>query len=103
MRQNNSQQESEPKTFEEIYSEAAEDAAMVSGKSWARFIEFIRGWERDAYDDMIGNESKSMAWSFQNRWKQREALLRGSIAWADNAVKTRDQMIEELKQELETV
>lgn len=95
------QAESEQKSFEELLGEATENAAMCSSKSWARFCDFLRGWEQDAYGDMLGNQSRDKAWDFQQRWMQREALIRGAIAWADDAVRTRDKMLEELKEELE--
>lgn len=102
MHQNNSQQENDkPKSFDEILGEVSENSAMVTSKAWGRVMEFVKGWEQDAFQQMIGNESKSMAWAFQNRWKQREALVRGLSAWADNAVKQRDQMIQEMQRELE--
>lgn len=88
-------------TFEEVLGEVSENAAMVSSKAWGRFCDFLRGWERDAYTDMLGNQSREKAWDFQQRWMQREALIRGAIAWGDQAVKQRDEMFDQMKRELQ--
>jgi len=101
MPQNKSAAENEPKTFEEILAETTDVAAMVSSPAWAKYMLLLQGWEQEAMEDMRGNLSKEMAWSFQSRWKQREDIVRLTATWADMAVKQRDLMIQELKQELE--
>ena len=90
-------------SFENVLGEVSENAAMVSSKAWARFMDFIRGWERDSFEQMAGNaSSRPMTYmKLQLRWQQREALVRGSMAWADQAVKQRDEMFDQMKRELQ--
>ena len=92
------------KTFEELYRETCEDAQMVSTGSWHRYMEMLTGWRDEAYEAHVGcmSNNPNVERSFKQRFLQREAVVRGSQAWAENAIRNRDSMTKEIQEEIES-
>jgi len=91
----------DPKTFEQELAEVSENAEWAQKRPFSDLLAVLEDWENEARESMINNMSSEQAWNLQQRWAQREGLVRGVKMWRETMIKERDNMIEQLRQELQ--
>lgn len=91
----------EPKTFEEQLAEVSENAAWAQARPFSLLLSVMEDWEQEAKEAMQNNMAQEQAWNFQMRWAQREGLVKAVKLFRESMIRERENMIEQLAQEMQ--
>lgn len=91
----------EPKSFEQTLAEVSENAAWAAARPFGLLLSVMEDWENEAREAMVNNLSSEQAWNLQQRWAQREGLVRAVKLFRETMIKERENMIEQMQQELQ--